>query len=241
MKWLVYVASWALALVILAWRSTCRYRVENDPRPALRARGQPYVLAVLHAHQVAGALVNDERPLFAMLSRSTDGDLAVTGLRLRRVHAVRGSTRKGSRDKGGREALAQLIELVKQRKPGLLAVDGPRGPRNHVHRGIADLALGSGAVILPAIVLARPRFILKRTWDRLQAPLPFALVRLIFGEPVVPQSGESTEALRQRVRIALDTLERREDPTEAPPFLRPDHVLKAVDVDGQGISRTHTS
>jgi hypothetical protein len=50
-------------------------------------------------------IVNDEPRMAAMVSRSADGDLLVPSLRLRRVEAVRGSTRKAGQDKGGRSAL----------------------------------------------------------------------------------------------------------------------------------------
>src|SRR5262245_50209661 len=94
MRLLHAILGWLAALVLLAWRLTCRYRVENDPRPALRAGGRPYVYALLHAHQVAAVFCNDERRMAAMVSRSLDGDLLVPSLHARRVIPVRGSTRK---------------------------------------------------------------------------------------------------------------------------------------------------
>ncbi len=215
MRLLRTLAGVVLAVLLVLWRLTCRYRVEGDPRPSLRVRGKPYVYALLHAHQAAAVFVNDERRLAAMVSRSADGDLLVPALRVRGVQAVRGSTRKGERDKGGRAALQRLRELVVAQVPALLAVDGPRGPRNHVHRGVAELALETGAAILPTVVVPSRRLILTRTWDRLQLPLPFALIRLIFAEPIEPRPGEDVAGLRQRIADALGALERREDPKEA--------------------------
>ena len=98
MRWLSRLAGWVLALLVLLWRLSCRYRVENDPRPALRAAGRPYAYALLHAHQIAAVFVNDEPRMAAMVSRSADGELLVPSLVLRRVRAVRGSSRKGARD-----------------------------------------------------------------------------------------------------------------------------------------------
>jgi lysophospholipid acyltransferase (LPLAT)-like uncharacterized protein len=208
------IAGWIGALVLLAWRLSCRCRFENDPRPALRTAGRPYAYALLHAHQVGAVVGNDERDLAARVSRSADGELLVPSLRVRRVRAVRGSTRRPDRDKGGREALAELTELCRSRVPVLLAVDGPRGPRNHVHRGVVDLALEVGAVILPTVVTCSRRWILARTWDRMQVPKPFATVRVIFAEPIEPRPGEDVELLRRRLSSALDALEERHDPDE---------------------------
>ena len=208
------LAAWIGAVLLSLWRCTCRYRVENDPRPALRAARRPYVYALLHAHQVAAVFFNDEATGAAMVSRSADGDLLVPSLKLRRVRAVRGSTRKAGIDKGGRAALEELTHITASGIPTLLAVDGPRGPRNHVHRGIADLALAAGATILPTLALPSRRWFLARTWDRFQIPQPFSLVRLIFGEPIEPRPGEDAEALRVRVAQALAALEGQHDPEE---------------------------
>lgn len=209
------LAGWLGALVVLVWRLTCRCSFVNDPRPALRAAGRPYAYALLHAHQIGAVVANDERDLAAMVSRSADGELLVPSLRVRRVRAVRGSTRRPGRDKGGRAALTELATLCRERVPVLLAVDGPRGPRNHVRRGVIDLALEVGAVILPTVVTCSGRWILARTWDRMQIPRPFAAVAVIFAEPIEPRPGEDAEALRQRLAAALDSLEARHDPDES--------------------------
>jgi lysophospholipid acyltransferase (LPLAT)-like uncharacterized protein len=106
MRVLRIALGWVLALILVCWRQMCRYRVVNDPRPRLRELGRPYIYAILHAHQMAGFLANDEQPLAAMVSRSRDGDLLMPILKLQRVRAARGSTRKDGQDKGGSAALA---------------------------------------------------------------------------------------------------------------------------------------
>jgi lysophospholipid acyltransferase (LPLAT)-like uncharacterized protein len=206
---------WTCAVLLLAMRATCRYRVENDPRPALRRARRPYTYALLHAHQVAAVFVNDEEDLAAMVSRSADGDILVPSLRVRGVRAVRGSSRTRSREKGGRAALAELGELVTRGVPVLFAVDGPQGPRNHVHRGVVDLARQTGATILPTLVLPSRRWILERTWDRFQIPKPFSEIRLIFGPPIEPAEQPSDEALLALVGSRLTALETEHDGAES--------------------------
>ncbi len=218
-RWFARTVGWLIGLVVLVWRSSCRYRVEGDPRPGLRSAGRPYAYALLHAHQIAAVFCNDEARMAAMVSRSSDGDLLVPSLRLRRVEPVRGSTRKNGVDKGGQAALAGLTERVRARLPVLFAVDGPRGPRNRVNRGVAVLAHDTGAVVLPTLVLPSRRWLLRGAWDRMQIPQPFSTVRLIFGEPVDPAEFESNEAgqeaLRAEVEARLRALERSHDPDEA--------------------------
>ncbi len=216
---LARIVGWLIGLLVILWRVSCRYRVENDPRPGLRAAGRPYSYALLHAHQIAAVFCNDEPRMAAMVSRSNDGELLVPSLRLRRVLPVRGSSRRGDQDKGGRAALQQMRELTGQGTPVLFAVDGPRGPRNRVQRGVAQHALDTGAVVLPTVVLPSRRWFLGRTWDRMQIPAPFCTVRLVFGEPLEPSAfdGEdATEGLRSAVETRLMELERAQDPGEAP-------------------------
>ena len=212
--WRTFTA-WALGWFAMLWRATCRIRIENDPRPALRAAGKPYVMALLHAHQIAAIMCHDEHDLAAMVSRSGDGDLLVPFLRLRRVTPMRGSTARQGRSKGGTTALLTMTEWVAQRKSAVIAVDGPKGPRNHVHGGVVTLARHVDAAIIPVIALASRRWFLQRTWDRMQLPRPFSQLRLIFGTPIAEAPQQDEAALRHRVETELRALEQSYDPAEA--------------------------
>ena len=96
-----------------------------------------------------------------------------------------------------------------------LAVDGPRGPRNHVRRGIAQLAIELDAAILVAVAVPRRRWILRKTWDRFQIPQPFSRIDVFFDTPTLPGDGVDAEALRSLVGTRLDALEAKHDPIEA--------------------------
>jgi len=193
---------WCLAFIVLMWRLTCRYRVVNDVRPSLRAKGQPYVYALLHAHQIGAALLNDEKRMCAMVSRSKGGELLAPGLRLRHVTPVRGSTRRGTAEKGGRAALQVLQEHVMKNIPALLAVDGPLGPRGKVHRGIVDLCCATGAVILPASIHVSRSLVLRNTWDHLQIPMPFSTIELRLGAPIAVTSASEDSVKHIRLQLA---------------------------------------
>jgi hypothetical protein len=211
---LQHAAAWLLALLVLLWRVSCRSVVRDDPRPALRAAGRPYIYAILHAHQVAAVLINDDPGIAAMLSRSTDGDLLAPSLRVTGVRAMRGSTGRGGHDKGGRRALALLEAHTREGHPSLLAIDGPRGPRNHVHRGVVDLARATSAAIVPCVIVSSRRWILRRSWDRFQIPSPFCRLSMTFAPPLDPHAEPDDGRLRALVGQALDELERRCDPLE---------------------------
>ena len=202
----------AVFIVLLRW--SCRSRWHHDPRPALREANTPYAYAFLHCHQVAAVIVR-ERGTAAMVSRSADGDLLVPSLCVSGIIPLRGSTRSKGKDKGGSAALERMVEHVRGGAPGYVAIDGPRGPRNHVQRGIAKLALATGAAVVVAVPVPRRRWILKKTWDRFQIPKPFTVIDVYFGEPVRARDGEDIDAVRARIEVAVTALEEQLDPAEA--------------------------
>lgn len=208
--------SWAAAVAISFLRWTCRIRVHNDPRPALQAADHPYVYSILHAHQVAST-IGAEPGTGAMVSRSADGEVIVAALRVARCIPVRGSgmTKGQSNNKGGREALEALVEHVRTGRPAILAVDGPRGPRSHVHKGIASLSRDTGAAVLNVITVPTRRWIMSKTWDRMQIPQPFCRIDAYFAPPLTPAPGESLEEFRRRIEASLKELEQTYDPQEA--------------------------
>ena len=206
--------TWPAALAMLILRYTCRIRLHNDPRPALRTASERYVYSVLHAHQISAA-IDGERGTAAMVSRSKDGELIVLGLRMFGIKAIRGSSQRDRSDKGGRSALKELVAHVASGCPAYMAVDGPRGPRNRVHKGIAVLSQETGAAVINVVAIPNRRWIFARAWDRFQIPVPFCRIDAHFGEPIRPQAGENVEDYRRRIEISLNQLERTWDPDEA--------------------------
>jgi hypothetical protein len=215
MKVLHRIAAWLVAALALALRMTCQVRIHNDPRPALRASGRPYVFATLHAHQLAFAM-RPERSTGIMVSRSQDGDLVQTVIWVLGLKAFRGSSGRGNADKGGRDALNELANHVRNGHPAFLTVDGPRGPRNRARKGIAALAQQTGSAVIVAVSIPRRRWILRKTWDRMQIPKPFCKINTYVAEPLYPQQNERVEEFRQRIEVMLNQLERMRDPEEAP-------------------------
>ncbi len=210
-----FIVSWLAALAVLILRATCRIRLHHDPRDQLRANGVPYVYSVLHAHQVA-AVIGGEPGTGAMVSRSLDGQIIVPALRVRGVVPVRGSSARQSGDsKGGLEALDALVDHVNGGRPAYLAVDGPRGPRGHVHKGIATLSQRTGAAVINMVAVPSRRWVLRKAWDRMQIPKPFATIDAYFALPVFPLENESVESFRIRIEQSLRALELQHDSAEA--------------------------
>lgn len=212
-----WVLSWLIVLAVQILRLTCRLRVHHDPRGTLRRNGVPYAYSVLHAHQIA-ILINREPGTAAMLSQSADGQLLAPALWSLGVIAKRGSssnTTGQTHNKGGQAALRGLAESLRAGRPAILAVDGPRGPRNRVNKGIAVLAKQTDAAVVNVVAVPRRRWILTGVWDRFQVPQPFTRIDGYFGEPLFHQPGESADAFRERIEQQLNALEVQYDPQEA--------------------------
>lgn len=208
------VLAWLLALTFFLLRCTCRVKMHDDVRPRLKKASRRYVYSILHAHQIMAVFCRDPGT-GAMVSRSADGEAIVPTLRVNGLVPIRGSAKRRGRDKGGREALSALIEHAKAGNPACLTVDGPRGPRNRAHKGIAKLSQQADAVVLNLILVPTRRWIFTRAWDRLQIPKPFSTIHGYFAEPIEPIAGESVEAYRQRIEASLNAEERQRDPGEA--------------------------
>lgn len=162
-----------------------------------------------------------------MVSRSWDGDL-VNG-------CLRGwgyDTTRGSSSKNGKEALAGMVNMVKERNCCCgLAVDAPRGPARQVKMGIVALARETGQTVLPAVSWTT-RHIQFGSWDRMILPLPFSTIVVGFGRPVeVPKglSRESYDRLRLEIENRLVTvLEEAESKVRQIKRVNPEIAVKPV-------------
>lgn len=204
------LAAWILGLSVYVLKLTCRHRRFDDPRANLKNRGYSYIYGQLHAHQVSTGMFG-ERGTIAMVSRSGDGEMIVPLLRLLGKELARGSS---GNQKGGSSALQQMIRRVKQGRPGVIAVDGPRGPRGSVQKGIGLLAKKSGMPVLPVLAVPNRRWILKKAWDRLQIPKPFARIDFYFGEPIFVDDQTDLALFADRLAGVLEALELEHDPNE---------------------------
>jgi len=159
-------------------------------------------------------IIGSESGTAAMVSRSRDGQLVVPALKLAGCVVFRGSKKSNNRARGGQQAIDSLIEHVRNGGPAAIAVDGPRGPRGRVHKGVAMVSQQSGAAVLVIVAKPKYRWIAKQAWDRLQLPIPFTRIEGYFAPPIFPCDGEKLEAYRQRIETVLRELESQLDPLE---------------------------
>ena len=100
-------------------------------------------------------------------------------------------------DHQGNGALVLMREALFGARAGGIAVDGPRGPRHKVKTGVILMASEFGFTLLPVSVGIRWKIILNKRWDRMELPIPFTTICLVFGKPIKVPPKLSKEQVRQ--------------------------------------------
>lgn len=175
--------AWAASWLIRLWIATLRYR-RRGPVPV-----GPGLLAFWHGDQLP---LIGQRPagrLVAPVSLSADGRLQAQILGRLGIEHVSGSS-----SRGGARALRGLWRALGAGALGLVAVDGPRGPRGVVKPGVVFLARRLGVPVWPVGVAVRRGRRLRRAWDRYLLPLPGTRVVVVFGEPWRPDDADDAAA-----------------------------------------------
>lgn len=176
---------WLLGIVARVWLSTLRVTVlthealdASDPRP--------WILAFFHGEQFALLAWRRRRKTVALVSLSKDGELQSRALRVVGMRVERGST-----SRGGARGLAAIVRRLRKGEDAAFAVDGPKGPRFHVHEGALLAARASSGLVIPMASRAERGLVLQKTWDQYVLPAPFSRVVVALGEPLSPQATPS--------------------------------------------------
>lgn len=200
-KFVGLVAGW----LIRGWIGTLDVRFAVDDFGALPHRiGRPriyiswheMILLPAHTHARVGT---------ALVSKHRDGELIAQILRMLRGRSIRGST-----NRGGVQALRQMIRHGRTQHI-VLAVDGPRGPRRVVPAGAVYLASRTGMPIVPT-GFAFSNCWRVGSWDRLALPRPFSRATGLFGRPIDIPDGlarADIDSFRRTVQDAMDAVQAR--------------------------------
>jgi len=185
--------------------STCRYRDVHGDVSEFLEQDKPFIGVVWHKDLLfALDFFRRRKKIVVMVSRSKDGEIVA-----RVLHRMGYRTVRGSSSAGGREALAEFSELLRQGWGAAIIADGPRGPARQAKIGCVLAARASGAPMLLWGVHANPSITL-RNWDQTMIPKPFATVHLSYGGPIyVPSHAtrETCEEIREKVDVEMARLE----------------------------------
>ncbi|MCU0608330.1 MAG: lysophospholipid acyltransferase family protein [Chitinispirillaceae bacterium] len=174
------------ALILLTGSLLCRtwqYRISGrtDLLPS-RDLKRGIVFCLWHAGLLAISFHLRNTGLFWLISQSKDGRRAAAVLQRWRHGIIQGSS-----SRGGMQAVRNSLRTLKSGNSIAITPDGPRGPREIVKPGAAQIALLANAPIVPLIVKSENCWQL-RSWDRFLIPKPFAEIRIVVGEPLDPAS-----------------------------------------------------
>lgn len=165
-------------------------------------KGRGFLFACWHRNIVGAIIGHIGARHVVLVSPSADGGLISKTLQFLGHKVVRGSS-----SRGGKQALAKMVKLVKDGWPSSITVDGPRGPARICKNGIIVLASRSGKPIVPVIVKARKSYIFEKSWDRFVLPIPFSSIDIYYGDPIYVESEISDEVLKKyslEVKSQLD-------------------------------------
>ncbi|MDA8405577.1 MAG: lysophospholipid acyltransferase family protein [Deltaproteobacteria bacterium] len=158
---------------------------------------RPFACSCFHGTMLFPVYYCRRYPGVVMVSRSWDGELID-----RSIRRMGYDTTRGSSSRGGKEALLEMIDIIKERKYcSGLAVDAPRGPSRQVKIGIVMVAKETGQPVVPFVSWAT-RKIQFHSWDSMILPLPFSTIVMAFGKPtqVLPGlNNEQYEDIRQEI------------------------------------------
>jgi len=179
-------------------RATVRIRFEGERTVRLWEReGRHFILAFWHRHLLLMRYAYRGRRMTVLISKSRDGELIAQTMSRLGVGAARGST-----SRAGTSGLRELVRAARAGSDLAITPDGPRGPALKAQPGIVTAAALTGLPVVPVAIEGRPARLLS-SWDRLMVPLPGALVRIVYGEPVQVPRDARPEEWAPRIEAAL--------------------------------------
>jgi len=200
LKYLLPIPGYILILIL---SSTYRIRIigqENEETG--KNVSQSLIFAGLHQRFFLGfRLTKPRRPVAVMISRSRDAEGIARIAKLSGMTPVRGSSSKGKKYKGGREALEQLKNLTSEGYNVCHAVDGPLGPFGVVKPGLIKLAQLTGSPIMTVSMATEKKWVFN-SWDKFILPKPFSRNIIHLDEPVyIPKELNDIEFENYRLII----------------------------------------
>lgn len=108
------------------------------------------------------------------------------------------------------DAFRQLLHELKAVQVYGTSLDGPLGPYHQTKHGLIRLSGMLGSDLLPVTVYNSRHLTASKRWDKLEIPLPFSRLCVIFGDPIsIPSHVTRIElqTLSERIGHELDELQ----------------------------------
>lgn len=193
---LQHVLWYIIKSLISTYKIEVRGKELREKAKAMNPKGS-FIFTVWHENVVS--IMSGHawtEPYLTLSSRSKDGDYAAFVSEKMGFVAVRGSSKKRNKDKGGKEAMQEYVTQLNLGIAGGITVDGPKGPRQVCKVGAALIAQQSGAPILPVTGVA-DRVWQFNSWDKFKIPKPFAKIVMQYGEPIHVEADATPERIQE--------------------------------------------
>jgi lysophospholipid acyltransferase (LPLAT)-like uncharacterized protein len=176
-KYLTKWGGYSVAWLTQQWMSTLDFRGAYYDRTTDTTHTDfhgPIIMLLWHEYILFPFYLRGHNDTAILLSQHRDADWLHEAARHRGFDTVRGST-----NRGGAQALRELIQLTKS-KSLAITPDGPRGPRRTMSQGPIFLSSKLQIPLVPCGMGYDHPWRLK-TWDRFAIPRPFSRARGIAG------------------------------------------------------------
>jgi len=185
--------------------------------------GRGGIVALWHGATMLPIFYCRHRGLWAIISRSQDGELQNRLVMSRGYRTIRGS----SGSKGLRAFLEAARRIAEEGAVIAITPDGPRGPAKVVQPGTVLLAERAGCPILPLGVACHPAWRLG-SWDSHMIPKPFSKAVLVFGEPIRVENCESDKDRKRCADAVAEAVNKADADAEAALFAEVKRNVRAL-------------
>jgi hypothetical protein len=171
---------WAIgSLLGKTWRVSITFQPPFDP---LVETSAARIYCLWHSHLLPISYILRDTGKTAIVSSSKDGVRAAQVAKMWKHGIIHGSS-----SKGGSTALRQSLRYLSDNKSIAITPDGPRGPKEVVKAGVAQIASLSGAPVITLKIKALNSWQLN-SWDRFIIPKPFSKIHFTASEPIWAKS-----------------------------------------------------
>lgn len=204
---IAFLAALYIRLVFL----TCKWDIIGKEIPDSYIQSKkPFIVCFWHGRlgMLACAWTWKVRPFRMLLSAHRDGRLIGQTVAHFGIKSIWGSTQRG-----GTQALREMLKTLRQGETIGITPDGPRGPNQVATLGVITLAHLAQVDMIP-ITYSTSRQVRLKTWDRFHFPLPFGRGVFLWGNPISssPNRDEnSMEATRHLLEIDMTMLQDKAD------------------------------
>jgi lysophospholipid acyltransferase (LPLAT)-like uncharacterized protein len=161
---------------------TWRYRITGSQKMnPFKNKNKGIIFCFWHSHILTLSYIFRGTGVNAVVSGSKDGDRAAAVAQRWNHETIRGSSSVNALS-----VLRQCVRELRHTKNIVIVPDGPRGPKEEVKPGTAQIAILAKAPVVAVSAIPRAAWRLK-SWDNFMIPKPFTHIDVRISEPITPE------------------------------------------------------